>query len=37
MNHIEWGIDPDVKVDINYKDEANGFDTIIEEARKLLK
>ena len=37
MNHIEWGINPDVKVDINYKDEANGFDTIIEEARKLLK
>ncbi|WP_320969998.1 S41 family peptidase [Bacteroides nordii] len=37
MNHIEWGIDPDVKVDISYKDEANGFDTIIEEARKLLK
>ena len=37
MNHIVWGINPDVKVDINYKDEANGFDTIIEEARKLLK
>ena len=37
MNHIEWGINPDVKVDINYKDEANGFDTIMEEARKLLK
>ena len=37
MNHIEWGIDPDVKVDINYKDEVNGLDTIIEEARKLLK
>ncbi|MEY8629001.1 S41 family peptidase [Bacteroides nordii] len=37
MNHIEWGINPDVKVDINYKDEVNGFDTIIEEARKLLK
>ena len=37
MNHIEWGINPDVKVDINYKDEANGFDTIIEEARKFLK
>ena len=37
MNHIEWGINPDVKVDINYKDEANGFDTIIEEVRKLLK
>lgn len=37
MNHIEWGINLDVKVDINYKDEANGFDTIIEEARKLLK
>ena len=37
MNHIEWGINPDVKVDINYKDEANGLDTIIEEATKLLK
>ena len=37
MNHIEWVINPDVKVDINYKDGVNGFDTIIEEARKLLK
>lgn len=37
MNHIEWGIEPDVKVNISSKDEVNGRDTIIEEARKLLK
>lgn len=35
--HIEFGIDPDKKVDMSKEDEDNGVDTIIEEARKLLK
>ncbi|MCD8093158.1 MAG: S41 family peptidase [Bacteroides sp.] len=35
--HIEFGIDPDKKVDMSKEDEDNGIDTIIEEARKLLK
>lgn len=35
--HIEFGIDPDVKVDMDPMEEANGKDTIIETARKLLK
>ena len=35
--HIEFGIDPDKKVDMSKEDENNGLDTIIEEARKLLK
>jgi hypothetical protein len=37
MNQIEWGINPDVKVDLNPLDVANGYDTIIERAIKLLK
>lgn len=35
--HIEGGIDPDVKVDMSKEDEDNGIDTIIETARQLLK
>ncbi len=35
--HIEFGIDPDVKVDMDEDDEDNGIDTIIETARSLLK
>lgn len=34
---IEFGIDPDVKVDMDSTEEAKGVDTIIETARKLLK
>lgn len=34
---IEFGIDPDKKVDLSREDENNGVDTLIEEARKLLK
>ena len=34
---IEFGIAPDKKVDMSKEDEANGIDTIIEEARKMLK
>lgn len=33
----ESGIDPDVKVDISEADYARGVDTIIEEARRLLR
>jgi len=35
--HIEFGIEPDIKVDMLPEDEAKKLDTIIEEARKLLK
>lgn len=35
--HIEFGINPDRKVDMSKEDEDNGVDTIIEEARRLLK
>lgn len=34
--HIEFGIEPDVKVDMTDEDEEQGKDTIIETARKLL-
>lgn len=34
--HIEFGIDPDVKVDMIKEEQDQGIDTIIEEARKLL-
>ncbi len=35
--HIEFGIDPDVKLDMDADDEARGIDTMIEAARALLK
>ncbi len=35
--HIEGGIDPDVRVDMDENDEDNDIDTIIERARELLK
>jgi C-terminal processing protease CtpA/Prc len=34
---IEFGIDPDVKVDMDADDRARGIDTIIERARALMK
>lgn len=37
MNQLEFGIDPDVKVDMTSEDMQNGKDTIIEEACLLLK
>lgn len=37
MNQIEWGIDPDIKVDISTSDYNKGIDTIIERARTFLK
>lgn len=32
MNHTEWGIDPDLKLDMDSTDMANGYDTLIERA-----
>ena len=37
MEQIEWGIEPDIKVDMDKADEANHIDTIIEKARAFLK
>lgn len=37
MQHIEWGIEPDVKVDMTTADENAGYDSIIERAVTLLK
>jgi hypothetical protein len=36
MNQTEWGIEPDIKVDMDADDEAKGIDTIIETARTYL-
>lgn len=36
MQQIEFGIDPDVQVNMDPKDEQKNKDTLIEEARKLL-
>ena len=30
MEQIEWGIEPDIKVDMDKADEANHIDTFIE-------
>ena len=35
--HIEFGIDPDIKIDLEEADENAGIDTMIEAARLLLK
>ncbi|HET9571536.1 MAG TPA: S41 family peptidase [Bacteroidales bacterium] len=37
MQHIEWGLDPDIKVDMRSSDEVSGYDTIIETAVAFLK
>lgn len=37
MSQIEWGIDPDIKIDITPSDFNRGIDTIIERARAFLK
>ena len=34
---IEFGIDPDVKIDMTEEDKARGLDTLIEAARRLLQ
>jgi C-terminal processing protease CtpA/Prc len=35
--YTEFGVDPDIKVDIKESDQLNNIDTIIEEAIKFLK
>lgn len=37
MQHLEFGIDPDYKVDMTKEDMDQGIDTIIETARALIK
>ncbi len=37
MQHIEFGIEPDIYVSLSEDDAARGIDTLIEHARKLLK
>lgn len=37
MNQLEFGIDPDVKVDMTSEDIARGKDTMIEAACRILK
>ena len=36
MQHTEFGIDPDVRVDMSDEDRARGVDTIIETARAII-
>lgn len=37
MQQIESGLSPDIKVDMTEEDMAKGLDTIIEEAKKVIK
>lgn len=37
MQHLEFGIEPDIKVNMTSEDMQKGIDTIIETARKQLK
>ena len=37
MKHLEFGIDPDIKVDMTSEDMSKGIDTIIETARIYLR
>jgi C-terminal processing protease CtpA/Prc len=36
MEQIEFGIEPDIKVDISSEDYQRGIDTLIERARAVL-
>lgn len=36
LQHVEFGIDPDVKIDMADEDRARSVDTIIERARSIL-
>lgn len=36
MQHVEWGIEPDVHVSLDSTDRANGYDTLIEAAIDLI-
>ena len=37
MQHIEWGIDPDINIALKPEDAARGYDTLIERAVALIK
>ena len=37
MKHIEFGIEPDIKVDMTSEDIQKGKDTLIETAREYLR
>jgi C-terminal processing protease CtpA/Prc len=37
MNHTEFGIEPDIQVNMTTEDMKKGRDTIIETAREYLK
>ena len=37
MEQIEWGIEPDIKINMDEADETKHIDTIIEKARAFLK
>ena len=37
MNHLEFGIEPDIKVDMTLEDMLKGKDTLIETARNIIK
>ncbi len=37
MQHIEWGIKPDLQVNLKKADEEKGYDTLIEEAVLRIK
>ena len=37
MKHLEFGIEPDIKVDMSSEDMSKGIDTIIETARIYLR
>jgi C-terminal processing protease CtpA/Prc len=37
MQHIEWGIDPDISIALKTEDAAKGYDTLIDSAVALIK
>lgn len=37
MNQLEFGIDPDIKIDMTEADMDKGIDTIIEKAKEIIK
>lgn len=37
MKHIEFGIDPDIFINLSEEDASHGYDTLIEAARDIIK
>ncbi len=37
MNQLEFGIDPDIKIDMTEADMDKGIDTIIEKGKEIIK